>query len=225
MQSLRLVSLAAAAALVVGTLWSMDSDHCCAKEKDDGWVRLFDGKTLNGWEQINGTAKYEVRDGTILGITAKGSPNSFLCTKKHYGDFELEFEVKLDSRLNSGVQIRSNSLKEYKNGRVHGYQVEIAVGGNSGRIYDEARRGKWLDKDPPKEKASKAFKKDQWNKYRVVCLGNSIKTWVNGVPCAEVVDSMTAKGFIGLQVHSFRGDPPAWVRWRNIRIKELGKKK
>lgn len=189
--------------------------------KEEGWVSLFDGKTLDGWEQINGKAKYEVRDGTIVGTTAKGSPNSFLCTKKHYGDFELEFEVKVDPRLNSGVQFRSQSLKEYNNGRVHGYQVEIATNGNAGRIYDEARRRKWLDEQSRDAEARKAFKKDQWNQFRVRCVGDSIKTWVNGVAVVDLKDSMTKKGFIGLQVHSFRGDPPAQVAWRNIRIREL----
>jgi len=184
----------------------------------DGWVSLFNGKNLDGWQQINGTAKYEVRDGTIVGTTAEGSPNSFLCAEKHYSDFELEFEVKVDPRLNSGVQFRSNSFKEYQNGRVHGYQVEIATN-NAGRIYDEARRARWLDENGNAEKARQAFKVDEWNAYRVVCVGDSIKTWVNGAPIANVVDSVTKKGFIGLQVHSFRGDTPAQVRWRNIRIK------
>jgi len=187
---------------------------------NDGWAWLFNGVNLDGWELINGSAKYEVKDGIIVGTTAEGSPNSFLCTKKHYTDFDLEFEVNVDPRLNSGVQFRSNSLKEYRNGRVHGYQVEIATS-NPGRIYDEARRGRWLDEDTDPAKANKAFKVGEWNKYRVLCAGDSIKTWVNGVPIADLSDSMTSKGFIGLQVHSFRGDSPAQVRWRNIRIREL----
>jgi hypothetical protein len=193
-----------------------------ATQAEEGWHDLFNGKDLTGWKQINGTAKYTVEDGVIVGTTAEGSPNSFLCTEKHYGNFELEFEVKVDSRLNSGVQIRSNSFPDYQNGRVHGYQVEIAVNGTAGFIYDEARRG-WLstEEDRKNEKAQKAFKKDEWNKYRVVCNGDSIRTWVNGVPVADIKDSLTRSGFIGLQVHSFKGDSPAQVRWRNIRIKEL----
>ncbi len=187
---------------------------------NEGWHSLFNGVTLDGWEQLNGTAKYEVKDGTILGTTAEGSPNSFLCTKKHFTDFDLAFEVKVDPRLNSGVQFRSNSLKDYRNGRVHGYQVEIATS-NPGRIYDEARRGRWLDVDTDPAKANKAFKVNEWNKYRVRCEGDSIKTWLNEVPIADFKDSMTKKGFIGLQVHSFRADSPAQVWWRNIRIKEL----
>ncbi len=187
---------------------------------NEGWVLLFNGANLDGWEQLNGTAKYEVKDGAIVGTTAEGSPNSFLCTKKHFADFDLEFEVKVDPRLNSGVQFRSNSLKEYQNGRVHGYQVEIATD-NPGRIYDEARRGRWLDEDTDPAKTDKAFKVGEWNKYRVLCVGDSIKTWVSGVAIADMKDSMTPKGFIGLQVHSFQGDSPAQVSWRNIRLREI----
>lgn len=191
-------------------------------ETDPGWVTLFNGENLDGWEQINGTAKYEVEEGVIVGTTAEGSPNSFLCTKQYYSNFMLEFEVLVDDRLNSGVQIRSNSFPEYRNGRVHGYQVEIAAGGFSGYIYDEARRGRWLSEERcNKEASNEAFKKGEWNQYQVLCIGDHIMTWINGVPVADVVDAMTKVGFIGLQVHSFRGDTPAQVRWRNIRIREF----
>jgi hypothetical protein len=185
------------------------------------FVSLFDGKSLKGWKQINGTARYEVENGTIKGTTVKGSPNSFLCSKA-YSDFELHFEVLVDSRLNSGVQVRSNSLPDYRGGRVHGYQVEIATNGTAGFIYDEARRG-WLsnEKDRSDPAAQGAFKDGEWNHYRVVCVGDHIRTWVNGIPVADVLDSMTATGFIGLQVHGFSGDTPASVQWRNIKIKEL----
>ena len=135
----------------------------------------------------------------------------------------------VDPRLNSGVQIRSNSTPKFKNGRVHGYQVEIGTPGHggycgraSGTIWDESRRCKWLGDDKQSSpEAVAAFEADKWNTFRVVCRGDSIKTWVNGVPVTNIKDDMTASGFIGLQVHSFRGDPPAQARWRNIRIREL----
>jgi len=185
------------------------------------WRELFNGKNLKGWEQINGTATYAAKDSTILGTTKKGSPNSFLCTVQKYRDFELSFEVKVDSRLNSGVQIRSNSYPDYRNHRVHGYQVEISTNGNAGRIYDEARRGCWLDEQNEDNPARKAFLLDQWNKYHVQCIGDTIRTWVNNVPVAEITDTATPEGFIGLQVHSFKGDTPAQVQWRNIKIREI----
>ena len=73
------------------------------------WTSLFNKKDLSGWIQKNGTAKYVVKGNTIVGTTNEGSPNSFLCSEKHYGNFELEFEVKCDNALNSGVQIRSKT--------------------------------------------------------------------------------------------------------------------
>jgi hypothetical protein len=193
-----------------------------AAAEEGGWVSPFNGKDLEGWEQINGKAKYEAKDGTILGSSVPNSPNSFLCTKKHYGDFELEFDVKCDPRLNSGVQIRSHSKKDYQNGRVHGYQVEIAVGGFSGGIYDESRRNKFLNSGGQTEEIRKLLKKDQWNRYRVVCQGDHIQTWINGVKVTDLHDGMTASGFIGLQVHGVgKLEEPLRVQWRNIRLREL----
>ncbi len=190
---------------------------------EDGWVSLFNGKDLEGWEQINGKAKYEAKDGTIVGTSVPNSPNSFLCTKKHYGDFELEFDVKCDKELNSGVQIRSESSKDYQNGRVHGYQVEIAVGGYSGGIYDEARRAKFLNASGPTDEIRKLLKENEWNHYRVICKGDHIQAWVNGVKVTDLHDSMTKSGFIGLQVHGVGPrTEPLKVQWRNLRLRELG---
>jgi hypothetical protein len=192
----------------------------------DGWVSLFDGKTLSGWEQKNGTATYRVEEGVIVGKTSEGSPNSFLCSTKEYGDFELKFEVKVDDELNSGVQIRSASLPTKDNGRVHGPQVEIATNGTAGFIYGEALGTGWLSAEAPMSDPEKkaAFKKGEWNKYRVLAQGNSIKTWINDVPVADLVDekSNMPKGFIGLQVHGIaKGTGPYEVRWRNLQLKDL----
>lgn len=193
---------------------------------EEGWVSLFDGKTLDGWVQRNGTATYRVEDGTIVGKTSEGSPNSFLCTKKEYSDFELKFEVKVDDALNSGVQIRSATKEGKPNGRVHGPQVEIATNGTAGFIYGEALGTGWLSEDRSDSEAKQAFKKGEWNQYHVIADGNTIKTWVNGVPVADLVDKKSGKdkGFIGLQVHGIRkGTGPYEVRWRNIKLKDLSK--
>ncbi|MFW6327890.1 MAG: 3-keto-disaccharide hydrolase, partial [Bacteroidota bacterium] len=96
----------------------------CGTQKAE-WTYLFNGKDLGGWIQKNGDAPYEVVDSAIVGMSVLNTPNSFLCTEKYYGDFILELEFKVDENLNSGVQIRSNSVPEYMDGRVHGYQVEI----------------------------------------------------------------------------------------------------
>lgn len=197
-----------------------------AADDAEGFVPLFNGKNLDGWAQKNGTATYRVEDGCVVGKTSEGSPNSFLCTTKDYSDFELKFEVKVDDRLNSGVQIRSKSVPEYNNGRVHGPQVEIATDKTAGFIYGEGLNTGWLSEDRSDPKAQAAFKNGEWNQYHVKAVGKSIKTWVNGVPVADLVDNKTecTSGFIGLQVHGIaKGTGPYEVRWRNIAIKELAK--
>jgi hypothetical protein len=213
-----------------------------AATQDSGWVSLFDGKTLSGWSVHSGFAKYAAEDGMIVGTAVKGSPNSFLCTDKEYGDFVLEFEVKVDPALNSGVQFRSHIAKEemafifqdakgqprtttIPKDRVYGYQVEIATAASHscGGVYDEARRGFFIADIRDDAKAGAAFKDNEWNKYRIECKGNAMKTWVNDVPCANYRDSLDAKGVFGLQVHQIadKDFKPYQVRWRNIRIKEL----
>jgi len=207
-----------------------------------GWVKLFDGKSLKGWVVKSGVATYKVEDHMIVGTAVLGSDNTFLCTEKEYGDFILELEVKNDPELNSGVQIRSQVAdqervihvkakngkdveRKWPAGRVYGYQVEVsdAPGKNSGNIYDEARRAVFLDTFDNKPGAADAYKFNEWNKYRIECRGDSIKTWVNGVLCADIHDSMTPRGLIGLQVHQVPKNKfkPYQVRFRNIRIQEL----
>ena len=195
-----------------------------AADKNDGFVPLFDGKTLAGWKQLGGKAKYTVEDGVIVGSSVPNTSNSFLCTEKDYSDFILELDYKVDDSLNSGVQIRSNSIPTYHKGQVHGYQVEIDPSKRawSGGIYDEGRRG-WLNDLKNNEPARKAFKHNDWNHYRIECVGDSIKTWINGVPAADLKDSMTKSGFIGLQVHGVGNkETLLQVRFRNLRLKDLG---
>lgn len=185
------------------------------------WENLFNGRNLRGWEKLNGTAEYKIQDNSIIGISKMNTPNTFLATKKVYNDFILEFEFKVDDGLNSGVQFRSNSLKEYQNGRVHGYQFEIDPSPRAwtGGIYDEARRG-WLYPMNYNPEGQKAFKNGEWNKARIEAIGSSIRTWVNGVPCTDLLDNTTLSGFIALQVHSIGNADleGKTVAWRNIRI-------
>ena len=201
-----------------------------------GWVELFDGKTLNGWVQRNGFATYRVEDGTIVGRTSEGSPNSFLCTTTHFGDFELEFEVKVADELNSGVMIRSSQKTETtgegrnnRAGRVHGPQVEIeasgAKGAEAGYVYSEATGRGWLT---PEERLvpNKSMRDGEWNAYRIVAKGPRIQTWINGKPIEDLTDEPCHKnhpgGFIGLQVHGIpKGTGPFEVAWRNIRVRPL----
>ena len=229
------VSTVVAFLLVTGCVLKLDSQ--------EDWVDLFDGETLNGWVQRGGQAKYSVVDGIIVGETVLNTPNSFMCTEKDYGNFILEVDFIVDGQLNSGIQIRSESRPDYKDGKVHGYQVEIdpaskpynktpknlladgseAPAGEprswSGGIYDEGRRG-WLNNLTKNEPARRAFKHGEWNRYRVEAIGDSIKTWVNGVPAADLTDDMTPKGFIAMQVHGSK-TAGLKVKWRNIRIQVL----
>lgn len=194
----------------------------CTSAPDDGWTDLFNGKDLTGWKQLNGEAEYEAVDGMIVGTTVANTPNSFLCTEENYSDFVLELEMFLEEDFNSGMQFRSESNPDYMDGRVHGYQCEVDPSDRawSAGIYDEARRG-WLYPLELNPDAKSAFKDGEWNHYRIECIGPSIKTWLNGVPVAHVIDDMTPEGFIGLQVHSIRDESMAGrqIRWRNIRIK------
>ena len=208
-----------------------------AKHHKGEMTSLFDGKTLNGWTQLNGTADYRVEKGTIIGKTKEGSPNSFLCSDKLYGDFELHFQVKLiNNELNSGVQIRSQckeltdkeKARGDKHGRVNGPQVEIEAtkekGAESGYVYGEALGG-WMT---PKSDLTphNYFKNGEWNQYRIVAKGHRIQTWVNGNKVSNLVDKEKhkshSKGFIGLQVHSIKkGSGPYEVTWKDIKIKEF----
>jgi hypothetical protein len=207
---------------------------CLTAAAPDDWKPLFDGQSLKGWKQRGGEAKYRVEGDAIVGTSVPKTGNSFLCTERDYGDFVLELEFKVDPKLNSGVQIRSQCFdvatkfeqdgktKEIPAGRVHGYQVEIDPSDRaySGGVYDEGRRG-WLADLKDNEPARKAFKQNEWNHFRIECRGPSIKTWLNGVLAADLRDDMTPKGFIALQVHGVgEKDEPMEVRWRRIRIQE-----
>ena len=193
---------------------------------DPGFIDLFNGRNLEGWSQRNGTATYRVEGNTIVGRTAEGSPNSFLCSDQRFGDFELKFEVKVDSALNSGVQIRSQSVGDVPDGRVNGPQVEISVDGMAGYVYGEAAGG-WMTSDTDRV-AHKHFQDDEWNSYHVVAVGDHIETWINGHQISDLTHEERYQshpaGFIGLQVHGIgAGQGPFEVRWRNLKLRDLSK--
>lgn len=187
------------------------------------WVDLFNGKNLKGWEKLDGSAGYRVENGEVIGVSETGTPNTFLATKKLYGDFILEYEMKMDRGLNSGVQFRSVALQPDGTERVNGYQVECDDHDNrpwAGGIYEEAARG-WLYPMSYRMCVTKENRRGEWNKIRVEAVGSTIRTYINGVNFTNLVDDARKEGFIALQVHGI-GNTTALegkeIRWRNIRI-------
>ena len=208
--------------LVMVAALSMVGMGCCQEQNQEPWKDLFDGKTLDGWNKKNGEAKYTVENGEIVGTATMNTPNTFLCTDETYADFILEVDFKADGDLNSGVQFRSHSYPEFNKGRVHGYQCELDPTDRkwTGGIYDEARRG-WLYPVDSNIEAQNAYKHLEWNKIRIEAIGDTIKTFINNIPVAHLVDDMTDSGFIGLQVHDVGKNEKldgVKLHWKNIRI-------
>lgn len=214
----------------------------------DGFTDLFNGKDTEGWIQRGGAAKYSVMDGALVGESVPKTPNSFLCPPKDYGDFILEYDFKVDPRLNCGVQIRSQCFekdtvvkdtkgKDIKVGanRVHGYQIEIDNDPKRKRwwtagLFEEGCRG-WIfpgfgggDGAKFTEQGGKLTKVDEWNHVKVEAIGDHFRTWLNGELRVDAKDARVAKGFIGFQVHGIGTEPDkvgTKVMWKNIRIKEV----
>lgn len=182
------------------------------------WESLFDGESLAGWKVMNGGAKYEVADGEIHGIAADTVRNTFLVSERTFGDFILEYDF-LTEGLNSGVQIRSHTDKARD--ITYGYQIEIDPSDRAwtGGIYEENGRG-WLYRLYGKENLCTS---DKWHHARVEAVGNSIRTWIDGIPCANLVDDRESEGFIALQVHAVSPSQLGkMIKWRNVRIMTEG---
>ncbi len=205
------------------------------------WVDLFDGKTLTGWTIIGGDADFSVEDSMIIGNSKLDAPNVFLCTEEEYRDFILEFDVRIDEGINSGMQIRSQvwekdtttnylggngeiTFRSWPAGRVWGYQIEVDPSDRAwtGGFYEEGNRG-WLVTLANREEAQNAFHKEDWNTIRVKAEGNHFQTWVNGVMAVDATDDLSESGFFGLQLHGISNPDLAnkKVWWRNLKINEL----
>lgn len=188
---------------------------------------LADPPTPKGLRQLGGKAQYEIKDGVITGTSVAAEPNSFLATEKEFADFQLTYEFKVDPKLNSGVQFRSHSRPDYKNGQVHGYQCEIDPSARAwtAGIYEEGRRG-WLQNLTANEAARAAFKQHEWNAVRIRAVGDSLRTWLNGVPAADLRDAGEISGFIAFQVHGVGRDTDkigTQVQWRTVTLQDLGR--
>lgn len=187
---------------------------CCAA---DGFKPLFNGKDLKGWD--GDPRLWSVRDGMIVGSTEGVSldDNTFLISKKEYGDFVLRAEVKLRNH-NSGIQFRSEALPNWV---VRGYQADMAENNYWGCIYDEkGKRGIMVN--GWKDKAEKIVKLKDWNQYEIECQGDHIVVRLNGQVTADIRDTERLRGVIAFQLH--RG-PAMEAYFRNVQIKELKPKK
>ena len=190
----------------------------------DNWNYLIDDN-LSNWEIKEGNADFTVKDGIITGTSILKSPSTYLGTKINYKDFILEFEVNVSSGLNSGVQFRSLKSDNPRNS-VYGYQLELEADKPernrlwSGGIYDQSRRSIFLYPLSVNPIARSAFKPNEWNFVRIEAIGNSIRSWINGIQCSNLVDDTSTDGFIALQIHSIgkQSLEGKTVKWKNIRI-------
>ena len=213
---------------------------------EKGFVRIFNGKDLTGWD---GSPKlWSVKDGAITGQTTAENPakgNTFLVwTNGTVGDFELRCSFKLvpgDGRgfANSGIQYRSKVV-DPSYWVVHGYQADMEAGPTyTGILYEEGMRGimagrgekvVW-DKDGKKEVVGSvgdaavieaSVKKGGWKNYVIIAKSNHLQQFVNGKQTIDVTDEDEAKralsGVLALQLHA---GPPMMAQFKNIRLKKL----
>lgn len=182
---------------------------------------IFNGRSLRGWEVLNGTAEFKVEDNVIVGVSTTKTPTTFLATKKEYTNFILEYEYQIGEGLNSGVQIRSHNTKD---NHFYGLQVEADDSDRawSGGLYEQARKG-WrypLEYNP----SAKTAAKKGWNKVKVIAYEHHVATWLNGVNVANLLEETVEKGCFALQIHSI-GNNKAKAgklnKWRNIMVTEL----
>ncbi len=223
--------------LIVFALPEIEEEEQALPKDEDGWIRLFDGETLDGWVQMNGYHQYTVENGAIIGRTETGSLNSFLCSKAQFSNFILEADVMVDTITNQGIQFRSSARpvteKDHPNfraGRVWGPQVEIRQKMGEGVIttgvlYGEALGTGWLSSEEKMKDSHSYFVNNGWNRIRLVADGPRIQTFVNGQKVEDITNEEVykthPKGFIALQVHGIEGERQFMMGWRNIQVKPL----
>ena len=186
-----------------------------AAAADNGFVPLFNGTDLTGWE--GDPFLWKAEEGMLVGRSPGIAYNDFLTTTKEYSDFVLRFEIHLlDNVGNSGVQFRSRRVPGSM--EMIGYQADVGPTW-WGSLYDESRRRVTLA-EPSESTLRRALRPDDWNEYEVSAIGSRVVLKLNGVVTvdySEEDETLEQKGLIGLQVHS---GPPLEARFRNIRIQE-----
>jgi hypothetical protein len=212
---MRLTGMLWIAAMVValglfGGLTRADADDTSA---------FFNGKNLDGFEGL--MQYWSVKDGAIVGYTEKDpGHNTFLCSKKKYGDFELRFKVRLKEGVgNSGVQIRSK-VDDPEKFTVAGPQCDIGKG-FWGSLYGENFGG--MMKQSPAELVKKAVKDDDFNDYYIKAVGKHVTIKINGESMVDDdFEKMPDDGIIAFQLHA--GYPSMEVIFKDIQFKDLTKK-
>ncbi len=182
------------------------------------WKKLFDGRTLAGWE---GDAKsFRVEDGAIVGgsLATRVPRNEFLCADGEYGDFELRLKFKLiGDNANAGIQIRSRRIPNHH--EMIGYQADLGQK-YWGCLYDESRRKKILA-EPNRDELAKVLKTDDWNEYRILAQGRRVQLWINGYQTVDYTEedaSLEQRGLIAVQIHA---GPPSEAWYKEIEIRKL----
>ncbi|MEP3481512.1 MAG: DUF1080 domain-containing protein [Fuerstiella sp.] len=202
----------------------LTSDQAATKSAADTkneFIKLFDGKTFEGWD--GDKTVFRIENAAIVGgqLKAKIPHNYFLECDRLFADFELRLQFKLRGKnTNAGVQIRSKRIPDHH--EMIGYQADL--GQNYwGCLYDESRRRKVLA-GPEKRQLEKVLKKEDWNDYRIVCRGPRIQLFINDMKTVDFVETdpeIPLNGRIAVQIH---GGPAGEAWYRNIRIRELDEK-
>ena len=188
------------------------------ESSEKGFVVLFDGKTLEGWD--GDPSQFRVEEECIVGgsKTVAIPHNFFLAAKEEYADFELRLQFRLvGDATNAGVQLRSQRIPDHH--EMVGYQADLGAG-YWGALYDESRRNKVLVA-PKKEELAKILKLGDWNDYRILCRGRHIQLWINDfqtVDYTEPDEKIEQTGLIAVQIH---GGPAGEAQYRNIRIRKI----
>ncbi len=191
---------------------------------NDSHKPLFDGKSLKGWEVLEGERRlWRVEDGAITAgsLTEKVPHNSFLASEQSFHNFELRLKIRItgtEGFVNSGIQIRSMRIPG--NHEMIGYQADAGKGW-WGKLYDESRRRKVIGELIDAEAVRRAVKPDGWNDYRIRAEGKRIRSWINGVAALDYTEAeadIPQDGRIGLQVH---GNGKTVVRFKDVTIQTL----
>lgn len=172
-------------------------------DDNEGWIKLFDGKTLDGWKINENKESWSVVDGAIRG---KGQ-RSHIFTEGEYTDFEFKAEVKTEPKANSGMYFRV----EFGPGWPKGYEAQV-----NNTHPDPRKTGSLYAISDVKEQLCKD---NEWWTQHIICKGNHITIKVNGktVVDFEDKDNRYTKGHLALQQH----DPGSVVYYRNLMVKPL----